>query len=205
MADGVWRTISGRKVFIKKGQSLTEAMKESGKFKDLKGNSIKDERLGYLDKKKKIIDEYKQKTADLGIDIYDMTEQEEERWDKLLEERGEELKKLKNPFKDAKTERNFLNMKRLFEENYPEIYNEIGSWDVINKSPYSNSFYDSDGIGWGKKPAGSKRIADHWNFGEDKKLHCETREKRKRKNGWAMGVYKDGLYNIEMEFENATY
>lgn len=34
MADegGVWRTISGRRVFIKDGQSLTEAMAESGKF-----------------------------------------------------------------------------------------------------------------------------------------------------------------------------
>lgn len=32
--DGVWRTISGRRVFIKKGQSLTDAMKESGKFGD---------------------------------------------------------------------------------------------------------------------------------------------------------------------------
>lgn len=31
--DGVWRTIGGRRVFIKNGQSLEEAMKESGKFK----------------------------------------------------------------------------------------------------------------------------------------------------------------------------
>lgn len=34
--DGVWRTIRGRRVFIKKGQSLHEAMRESGKFKNLK-------------------------------------------------------------------------------------------------------------------------------------------------------------------------
>lgn len=31
--DGVWRTISGRRVFIRTGQSLSDAMKESGKFK----------------------------------------------------------------------------------------------------------------------------------------------------------------------------
>ncbi len=31
--DGVWRTIGGRRVFIKTGQSLSDAMKESGKFK----------------------------------------------------------------------------------------------------------------------------------------------------------------------------
>lgn len=38
MADerGVWRTISGRRVFIKDGQSLTDAMRESGKFDESK-------------------------------------------------------------------------------------------------------------------------------------------------------------------------
>jgi len=30
---GVWRTIGGRRVFIKTGQNLSDAMKESGKFK----------------------------------------------------------------------------------------------------------------------------------------------------------------------------
>lgn len=33
---GVWRTIGGRRVFIKTGQSLSEAMIESGKFKNLR-------------------------------------------------------------------------------------------------------------------------------------------------------------------------
>lgn len=32
--DGVWRTIGGRRVFIRNGQSLSDAMKESGKFKN---------------------------------------------------------------------------------------------------------------------------------------------------------------------------
>lgn len=40
--QGVWRTIGGRRVFIKTGQSLSEAMKESGKFKNLK-NKVKPE------------------------------------------------------------------------------------------------------------------------------------------------------------------
>lgn len=31
--DGVWRTIGGRRVFIRKGQSMADAMKSSGKFK----------------------------------------------------------------------------------------------------------------------------------------------------------------------------
>ena len=35
MADeigGVWRTVGGRRIFIKEGQDLSSAMKESGKF-----------------------------------------------------------------------------------------------------------------------------------------------------------------------------
>ena len=31
-SEGIWRTIGGRRVFIKTGQSLSDAMKESGKF-----------------------------------------------------------------------------------------------------------------------------------------------------------------------------
>ena len=32
-SGGVWRTVCGRRIFIRKGQSLTDAMRESGKFK----------------------------------------------------------------------------------------------------------------------------------------------------------------------------
>lgn len=38
--DGIWRTIGGRRIFIKEGQDLATAMRDSGKFK-LKGNSKK--------------------------------------------------------------------------------------------------------------------------------------------------------------------
>ncbi len=42
--DGVWRTIGGRRVFIRKGQSMSEAMKESGKFKSGKKEETKEEK-----------------------------------------------------------------------------------------------------------------------------------------------------------------
>lgn len=42
-SDGVWRTIGGRRVFIRNGQSLGDAMKESGKFKNLKNSEPKKE------------------------------------------------------------------------------------------------------------------------------------------------------------------
>lgn len=40
--DGVWRTIGGRRIFIKDGEDLSTAMKKSGKFKT-KSNSKKSE------------------------------------------------------------------------------------------------------------------------------------------------------------------
>ena len=44
MADegGVWRTISGRRVFIKDGQSLSDAMRESGKFEEKSEGVVSD-------------------------------------------------------------------------------------------------------------------------------------------------------------------
>lgn len=38
MNNGIWRTVGGRRVFIKNGQSLSEAMIESGKFSSRKNN-----------------------------------------------------------------------------------------------------------------------------------------------------------------------
>lgn len=39
--NGVWRTVGGRRIFIKDGQDLATAMKESGKFKTLEVEKIK--------------------------------------------------------------------------------------------------------------------------------------------------------------------
>lgn len=41
--DGVWRTIRGRRIFIKKGESLGEAMSRSGKFSRVEKNEAKRE------------------------------------------------------------------------------------------------------------------------------------------------------------------
>lgn len=38
---GVWRTVGGRRIFIKDGQDLATAMKESGKFKKDKNDRLK--------------------------------------------------------------------------------------------------------------------------------------------------------------------
>lgn len=58
MEDGVWRTIGGRRVFIKEGQSLSDAMKESGKFpkskKVLKAEEIEEQVMKIAEKNTKL-------------------------------------------------------------------------------------------------------------------------------------------------------
>jgi hypothetical protein len=68
MADigGVWRTVGGRRIFIKDGEDLSSAMKQSGKFKSAK-NKQKDkmsdeerrkEQLEIIKKENPMTDEY---------------------------------------------------------------------------------------------------------------------------------------------------
>ncbi len=57
---GVWRTVGGRRIFIKDGQDLASAMKESGKFKPSKKQKDEGKRLNEKAKKsaKEDIEEY---------------------------------------------------------------------------------------------------------------------------------------------------
>lgn len=58
MEDGVWRTVRGRRIFIKDGQSLTEAMRDSGKFEKpsetLSKYKNKDEFIEYVESQTKV-------------------------------------------------------------------------------------------------------------------------------------------------------
>lgn len=65
---GVWRTIGGRRVFIKDGQNLMNAMKESGKFKSAKKSKDKKDHTFDMN------DEDKEKYEKVGKKIDDLTE-----------------------------------------------------------------------------------------------------------------------------------
>lgn len=68
---GVWRTIGGRRIFIKDGEDLTSAMKRSGKFKNKKQESKKVEKknseLTEEERKNKIEELEKKKEETQGI------------------------------------------------------------------------------------------------------------------------------------------
>lgn len=73
-------------------------------------------------------------------------------------------------------------------------------WSVIQKSPYSDSFYSSTDISWSHKPEGSYRVSDHWNFtthrdGKSVK-HCKTDKSVPTTSHITIAQYKDGIYHV---------
>lgn len=79
-----------------------------------------------------------------------------------------------------------------------EIKNIMSTWEVRNKSPYSDTFYNSTDIGWGHKPDGSYRVSDHWNFHTHDRWHCQTDKKIPNNTHVSLGRYdkESGRYII---------
>lgn len=173
---GVWRTIGGRRIFIKDGQSLTEAMKESGKFQ----------------KYSKAIDSVLENVNKYGISSEKVRE--------AIANRDKELNKL---FKNEEDKKSYAEIKKIINNNeIPEkVKDEILKFKTINSSPYSNSFYNSDNINWGSKPEGSIRISDHWNFESGGSIHCKLKGVSEYTIGWKMAEYRNGEYIVLKEFD----
>lgn len=92
------------------------------------------------------------------------------------------------------------------------IVDKMMTWDVIFKSPYSNSFYNSTNIHRGFKPDGCLRVSDHWNYiTKDGTKHCITYddviETRGQKVIVSIGEYnkKDNKYRILRSERSPSY
>lgn len=110
--QGVWRTIGGRRVFIKDGQNLSDAMKESGKFKLSKKQKEAGDRLN----------EKARKNAEDDIKFY--LDGNNENWDsdgdfirELAAEYGLETEETKKMFNDIKRN-NLENKYKEYLKNY---------------------------------------------------------------------------------------
>lgn len=64
--NGVCRTVGGRRIFIKDGQDLASAMKESGKFSKKQIEDKKDETPSVLNNRKNLVEYVKQQ---IDIDL----------------------------------------------------------------------------------------------------------------------------------------
>ena len=81
-----------------------------------------------------------------------------------------------------------------------KVVEALKKLDYITQSPYGYSYYNSEGISWGRKPEGSIRLADHWGWemGDGKK-HCEVagfENETKTLNKWLKCVYVKGKYYV---------
>lgn len=91
--DIIWRTIGGRRVPIRKGQSLSEAMKESGKFKKSK-TEVKDKQKKFDDsqEKDKLIDN-DMTSKELDETAQWLYDNDRDEWDKFTDNELKELAK----------------------------------------------------------------------------------------------------------------
>ena len=114
-SDGVWRTIGGRKVFIKNGQDLASAMIESGKFK--KGGM----RAAYR-KAKEEDEESKKQAKEQEKDFAKQAEKEDKKIHKEPNERTirEELKDI-----EREKERKDLRGKGLTDDEIDKGYKDV--------------------------------------------------------------------------------
>ena len=93
--NGVWRTVGGRRIFIKDGQSLSDAMKKSGKFNLKKTPKVSNaDAVNYMQDQFKAFDQGKISSADL----------EKAKKDSGLSK--EEIEKARNYVNDRATENN---------------------------------------------------------------------------------------------------
>ncbi len=104
--DGVWRTIGGKRIFIEKGDSLSDAMKKSGKFKSKEKSNIT--KQNWREELKKRIDEDKR--------------QYEERLEREREEKDNNsiIKKIKDTYKSIKNKKTYEEAYKIYKERHPK-------------------------------------------------------------------------------------
>lgn len=95
-------------------------------------------------------------------------------------------------------------VKKLYERN-PDLFppsmpkafaDAMLDWNVLSKSPYSDSFYDITNKSWGDDPNSFLRVADHWNFESKGSVHAVT-DVAVKENHWTLAAHqKDGGYKV---------
>lgn len=103
---------------------------------------------------------------------------------------------LKNYEAHKNTYRKIKLLKSLKKSSFPKgVIEELNSWEIVSKSPYSSSFYNTNNISWGYKPEGSLRISNHWNFESCGEKHCRLNTTEEYiHNTWILARYNNGIY-----------
>lgn len=244
--EGRWITVMGRALYLAEGESLSDAMRKSGKFAGAKYSASEnaevrsarsrikakeDEYYSARDKEESTMKDedftesyYKardKKDTENSIKLQKeyMSEQ-----GKIIAKTDEKYAELMNKTNLTQQDKEYMRSKRseLDNESFSKskssgfykseiadietlptaAQDKLKSFRIVNKSPYSQSFYDSDNIGWDSKPEGSLRLADHWGFQSKGSVHCKIKGSDKYETGWKLGVYSKGEYIILEDYGN---
>ena len=99
--DGVWRTIGGRRIFIRDGESLSSAMKKSGKFKSTKKKLSEKDEDDIRKSMQKVAEQY-EKDKKEGKVADRLKQIEDEEREKRLEDKKEGENKKETPNERSK-------------------------------------------------------------------------------------------------------
>lgn len=81
------------------------------------------------------------------------------------------------------------------------IIKKVLEYEMVSRSPYSDSYYDSKDIDWGYKPIGSLRISDHWNFVSQNEIHCKLTNVKRYTRGWKVAKFNGLTYDVIEEIQ----
>ena len=172
--EGVWRTIGGRRVFIRTGQSLSDAMKESGKFSRVSKNQelykkLEEEKEPKLSDSQKEAGEKLNKKAQEGVrnDIKDFLSGREN-YDGSKEEFINDLSNEwgvdKNDVEDILNEE-MEKHPRLFKNDRPSENKKVGYYELENgKKTYKERELGDDERGYWTKENGVRVFKENPNY-----------------------------------------
>ena len=200
--DGVWRTIGGKHIFIRDGESLSSAMKRSGKFKlSSKKKEVKDESKSFNDlanetNKGLTKDENKKFSNDELNEKYVERKKQMENW--LDETNSGKLSKYEEEAlkyeREKHGEKAYQDLKKEFERgddtfrkasasdsnDKEEEKKKIGGWRINEqgKKEYYERELANNERGYWTKENGQRVFKENPNYKEDKKeLNLSQRQK----------------------------
>lgn len=211
--DGVWRTIGGRRVFIKKGQSLSDAMKESGKFSRVAKNQDLYKKLDEESKKDQLKEEIEDKFGKINDENY-MKAQNFLVMDKNMS--VEDSEKILGNYKDYldKDSREFLEKNERLNkaigstegrENLQNKANEVANKMSLEKynELYDKKVYD-EGMSekqfkklYGERPTEEKETLNAWQKRKQELLNGVSQEAERDKEDYEYNLYKQARTNPE--------
>ncbi len=121
---GAWKTVRGRRIFIKEGQSLTDAMRESGKFENNRSKEIQEKLKQQFSKNEKL----KRKPLETFEDKLDYIDKNQDKLYKIIEESNKVDKDLcialqeDNGFNDLPQILNSKDFDKLSNKDYIKVY-----------------------------------------------------------------------------------